>query len=167
MLLHLKQNPEIRIEDSVAYVKQILDEKLSEFLELVLMDEGSKIVKQLHLSAMKTFRMFFNSRNLYDTKAELFDDIKKAIYVPLLFHSHSQQPRPSSSDDLRRKLPPLVTTPTPKTSEIVKTTSACIDMKIKAYQPTRTGLLGKARSSSRSIIIPKFGGQTLLPRKCF
>lgn len=142
---------------------------MSEFLELVLMEDGSKIMKQLHLSTMKTFRMFFNSRNVYDTKTELFDDIKKAIYVPLLFHSHShsQQPRPSSSDDLRLKLPPLVTTPTPKTSEIVKTTSACFDMKIKAYQPTRTGLLAMARSSSRSIIIPKFGGQTLLPRKCF
>lgn len=158
VLLHLKENPRSCMDDSIAYVKHILDEKMREFLELVLMDGNGglddrtvpKIMKQLHLSCMKTFQMFFNSTNLYDTKSELFDDIKQAIYVPL----HSQQ----RSSDHRIKLPPLITTPTPETREIPKT-SACFHLRIKA-RPAGLGII-TARTSP-TINIPNFGGQTLV-----
>lgn len=90
VLLHLKENPKSQIHDSVAYVKNILNEKTREFLEIVLLDDNGgiddqipKSMKQLHLSCMKVFHMFFNSTNLFDTKAELLQDIKRAIFIPI------------------------------------------------------------------------------------
>lgn len=83
--LHQNQNPLADIDDSVAYVKRILDEKTKEFLQIVLEDSSSDMprsVRLLHLSCMKVFQMFFNSTNLYDSKEELIDNIKKAIYIP-------------------------------------------------------------------------------------
>lgn len=41
VLLHLKGNPKAEIEDSISYVKEILDEKKTELLEHALMDYGS------------------------------------------------------------------------------------------------------------------------------
>lgn len=92
VLLHLKQNPKLGIHDSVGYVRNIVDEKTREFLELVLMEDDTnggldnmdkKPVKQLHLSCMKVFHMFFNSTNLFDTKLELLHQIKRAIFIPI------------------------------------------------------------------------------------
>lgn len=103
VLLHLKENPKSHIHDSIAYMKQILDEKTREFLELVFMEDVDvngglheydlrtlKSMKQLHLSCMKVFHMFFNSTNLFDTKAELLHEIKRAIFIPI---------RPQPSDE--------------------------------------------------------------------
>ncbi|KAK3028505.1 hypothetical protein RJ639_038573 [Escallonia herrerae] len=85
VLLHLKENPDGDIEDSIGYVKNILDEKRKELLQHVLMDELSdlpKPCKHLHLSSMKVFQMFFDSSNRFDSNTELLQDIKKAIYDP-------------------------------------------------------------------------------------
>ncbi|CAK9136639.1 unnamed protein product [Ilex paraguariensis] len=90
VLLHLKENPEATMEDSIAYTKAILDEKKKEFLEHVLMDgfnDLPKICKHLHLSCLKVFQMFFNSANLFDSDTELVHDIKKAIYIPLEYQT--------------------------------------------------------------------------------
>ena len=86
VLLHMRENPEANIEDSIAYTREILEEKKKEFLQHVLMDGFSDLPKQcrlLHLSCLKVFNMFFNSTNLFDSNTELIQDIKKAIYVPL------------------------------------------------------------------------------------
>lgn len=93
VLLHLKQNPKLGIRNSVGYVRNIVDEKTREFLELVLMEDDNngggldnmdqKSVKQLHLSCIKVFHMFFNSTNLFDTKQELLHQIKRAIFIPI------------------------------------------------------------------------------------
>ncbi|KAK3015532.1 hypothetical protein RJ639_006663 [Escallonia herrerae] len=85
VLLHLKENPDGNIEDSIGYVKNILDEKRRELLQHVLMDELSdlpKPCKHLHLSCLKVFQMFFDSGNRFDSNTELLQDIKKAIYDP-------------------------------------------------------------------------------------
>ncbi|KAK2969848.1 hypothetical protein RJ640_030157 [Escallonia rubra] len=85
VLLHLKANPDGDIEDSIGYVKNILDEKRKELLQHVLMDELSdlpKPCKHLHLSCLKVFQMFFDSSNRFDSNTELLQDIKKAIYDP-------------------------------------------------------------------------------------
>ncbi|KAK3028498.1 hypothetical protein RJ639_038566 [Escallonia herrerae] len=85
VLLHLKANPDGDIEDSINYVKNILDEKRKELLQHVLMDELSdlpKPCKHLHLSCLKVFQMFFDSSNRFDSNTELLQDIKKAIYDP-------------------------------------------------------------------------------------
>ncbi|KAK3015535.1 hypothetical protein RJ639_006666, partial [Escallonia herrerae] len=85
VLLHLKENPDGNIEDSIGYVKNIFDEKRKELLQHVLMDELRdlpKPCKHLHLSCLKVFQMFYDSSNRFDSNTELLQDIKKAIYDP-------------------------------------------------------------------------------------
>jgi geranyllinalool synthase len=86
VLLYLKDSPEADIEESIAFVREIVDEKKKEFLEHVLMDGYSdlpKPCKHLHLSCLKVFQMFFNSTNGYDSNTEMLQDISKAIYIPI------------------------------------------------------------------------------------
>ncbi|KAF8413939.1 hypothetical protein HHK36_001935 [Tetracentron sinense] len=86
ILLYLKENPEADIEDSIAHIRKILDEKKKELLENVLMDDIGDMPeswKQLHLSCLKVFQMFFNSTNGYDSETQMLHDINKAIYLPL------------------------------------------------------------------------------------
>ncbi|KAK6149889.1 hypothetical protein DH2020_017414 [Rehmannia glutinosa] len=91
VLLHLNENPNITIEDAIAYVKQILEMKRKEFVKHVFMDDDmSKSCKQIHLSCMKVFEMFFNSDNLFDSETALVDDIQKAIYLPIVHKSKSE-----------------------------------------------------------------------------
>ena len=86
VLLYLKENPGADIEDSTAYVREILDKKWGELLQHVLMDgfrELPKPCKLLHLSVVKVFQMFFHSSNRYDSNTEMLQDVQKAIYIPL------------------------------------------------------------------------------------
>ncbi|XP_062162550.1 (E,E)-geranyllinalool synthase-like [Alnus glutinosa] len=86
VLLYLKDSPEADIEESIAFVREIVDKKKKEFLEHVLMDGYSdlpKPCKHLHLSCLKVFQMFFNSTNGYDSNTEMLQDISKAIYIPI------------------------------------------------------------------------------------
>ncbi|KAL3519684.1 hypothetical protein ACH5RR_017833 [Cinchona calisaya] len=118
--LHLNENPQANIDDSVAYVKHILDEKTKEFLQIVL-EDGScdmpRSFRHFHLSCMKVFQMFFNSTNLYDTQLELNDNIKKAIYIP---PGHTQI----------TPLPKGPSSAPPEKKEVIKV-SARFDPKIK------------------------------------
>nr|QIQ55998.1 putative terpene synthase 7 [Eremophila drummondii] len=89
--IQLNENPNVvNIQDSVDYVKGILEAKRKEFLEHVYMDDDMpKPWKQIHLSCMKVFQMFFNSGNLFDSETALLDDIDKAMYRPIdRKHSH-------------------------------------------------------------------------------
>ncbi|XP_073057547.1 LOW QUALITY PROTEIN: S-linalool synthase [Primulina eburnea] len=86
--LHMKQNPNPKacIEDSITHVNQILEEKMKEFMEHIFMEGDNSMPKscrQLHLSCMKLFHMFYNSANNFDCDTALVDDIKKAIYLPI------------------------------------------------------------------------------------
>ncbi|CAL5183397.1 unnamed protein product [Lathyrus oleraceus] len=86
VLVNMMENPEFEIEDSIAFVREIVEKKKKEFLELVLIDGLSdfpKSTKQLHLSCLKVFQMFFNSKNRFDSNTELVEDINKSIYLPL------------------------------------------------------------------------------------
>ncbi|KAJ4930464.1 hypothetical protein NE237_000168 [Protea cynaroides] len=86
VLLYLKENPEANIEDSISAIKNMLDQKKKEFLKHALvnhMGQMPKSCKQLHLSCLKVFQMFFNNANLYDSDTVMLEDIKKAIYDPL------------------------------------------------------------------------------------
>lgn len=85
-LLHMNENPGAQLDGSIEFVKEILANKKKEFLENVLMDgfnDMPKKCKLLHLSCLNVFHMFFNSCNLFDTKAAILEDIMRAIYVPL------------------------------------------------------------------------------------
>ncbi|CAL5183398.1 unnamed protein product [Lathyrus oleraceus] len=86
VLVNMMENPEFEIEDSIAFVREIVEKKKKEFLELVLMDglsDFSEPSKQLHLSCLKVFQMFFNTKNSFDSNTDLVEDINKAIYLPL------------------------------------------------------------------------------------
>ncbi|XP_054801413.1 (E,E)-geranyllinalool synthase-like [Prosopis cineraria] len=86
ILTNLIENPELDMEDSIAFVREIIGKKKKEFMEHVLMDEmcdWPKPSKQFHLSCLKAFQMFYNSSNRYDSKTDLLEDIEKAIYLPL------------------------------------------------------------------------------------
>ncbi|XP_058750802.1 S-linalool synthase-like [Vicia villosa] len=86
VLVNMMENPEFEIEDSIAFVREIVEKKKKEFLELVLIDGLSdfpKPSKKLHLSCLKVFQMFFNSKNSFDSNTDMVEDINKAIYLPL------------------------------------------------------------------------------------
>ncbi|XP_050230103.1 (E,E)-geranyllinalool synthase-like [Mercurialis annua] len=87
VLLHMKENPEAKIEDSIAYVKQIINQKKKEFMEQTLKDDINGLPKEFrhfHLSCLKVFQMFFDSSNGYDsTTTKMLQDIQNAIYLPI------------------------------------------------------------------------------------
>ncbi|KAJ9690377.1 hypothetical protein PVL29_012829 [Vitis rotundifolia] len=107
VLLHKKENPETDIEDSISYVRGILDEKKKELLEHVLSDGLSdlpKSCKHIHLSCMKVFQMFFNSGNEFDSNtSEMLEDIKQAIYIPLEFQTSKPSIKPLPLPSERKK----------------------------------------------------------------
>ncbi|PON84631.1 S-linalool synthase [Trema orientale] len=100
VLLYMKENPEMGIEDSISVIQKILEEKKKEFLELVLVRDKSdnmpEACKELHLSCLKAFQMFYGSSNAFDSTTELLADINKAIYEPLLMDT-DQGPIPINS----------------------------------------------------------------------
>ncbi|XWS15698.1 hypothetical protein CRYUN_Cryun34aG0024100 [Craigia yunnanensis] len=86
VLLYMKENPGADIDDSIAFVRELLDKKRKELLKHALMDGFSDLPiasRHLHLSCMKVFEMFFNSSNRYDSNKGMLQDIQKAIYIPL------------------------------------------------------------------------------------
>lgn len=86
VLINLIEKPELDMEDSVAFVREIIGKKKKEFLEHVLMDEICDMPRpsrQFHLSCLKVFQMFFNSTNHFDSDTDMLEDINKAIYLPI------------------------------------------------------------------------------------
>lgn len=86
VLLHMKENPNLGVEESIEVIQKILDEKKKEFLEHVLvsgMSDMPEACKLLHFHCLKIFQMFFNATNAFDSPTELLADINKAIYDPL------------------------------------------------------------------------------------
>lgn len=86
VLVNMLENPELDIEDSIAFLREMIGEKKKEFLEHVLIDEHCDLPKPsklLHLSCLKVFQMFFNSKNRFDSNTEMVEDINKAIYLPV------------------------------------------------------------------------------------
>ncbi|XP_040369540.1 S-linalool synthase [Rosa chinensis] len=99
VLLHMKENPDLGVEESIEVIQKILDEKKKQFLEQVLVNgvnDMPEACKLLHFQCLKAFQMFYNSTNAFDSQTELLADINKAIYFPLkvdhrsLASSHSQ-----------------------------------------------------------------------------
>ncbi|KAI8000000.1 (E,E)-geranyllinalool synthase [Camellia lanceoleosa] len=150
VMLYLNENPQADMENSIAYVKEMLDEKKKELLKHALIDgfnDLPKPCKHFHLSCLKVFQMFFNSNNIYDSTADLLHDIKKAIYSPLEY----QIPKP---------LKPLRPWPTKHNNESSKV-QACF-IKTFKYQGTKK-FIGQqfTRTNSRMgcekvIVPPKF-----------
>lgn len=86
VLLYMKENPDANIDDSITFMRDLIDKKRKELCTHALMDGLSDLPvesRRLHLSCMKVFQMFFNSSNRYDSNTEMIQDIRKAIYVPL------------------------------------------------------------------------------------
>nr|GMC78824.1 (E,E)-geranyllinalool synthase [Ipomoea batatas] len=126
VLLHLNEHPEGHIEDSIAYVKDMVDKMRKQFLEQVLMTTDDhddnympKSCNLFHLSCFKVFQMFFNSYNLFDSKADLRQEIMKAFYIP--FEQDLQQP----SNPLITVIKPLpVLPPLERSSEGAKVSAS-------------------------------------------
>ncbi|XP_059283880.1 (E,E)-geranyllinalool synthase [Lycium ferocissimum] len=134
-LLHLNENPEGHIEDSIDFIKKILGDKKKEFLENVLMDRSNdmpRTMKLLHLSCLNVFHMFFNSCNLFDTQTAILEDIMKAIYIPLQQEQQTPMPPPS------KPLPPMLP-PQEKKIEIAKF-NACLNGKNFKQQVGNIGI---------------------------
>ncbi|KAI9121580.1 hypothetical protein K1719_008613 [Acacia pycnantha] len=86
VLINLIENPEVDMEGSIAFLREIIGKHEKEFIEHVLMDEmcdWPKTTKQFHLSCLKAFQMFYNPSNRFDSKTDVLQDINKAIYLPL------------------------------------------------------------------------------------
>ncbi|XP_020576698.1 S-linalool synthase-like [Phalaenopsis equestris] len=95
ILLYLKENPKEGIDDAKAFVMNILEKKKKKILQLVMSKDSTKSEmptewKDLHLSALKVFQMFFNSTNAFDSPTMLVESINKAIYEPLVNRKASQ-----------------------------------------------------------------------------
>ncbi|KAF3451527.1 hypothetical protein FNV43_RR07622 [Rhamnella rubrinervis] len=111
ILLHMENNKDLDIGESIAYVRGIVEKKKEELVEHVLMDYSfasddhhlQKLCTHLHLSCLKVFNMFFNSSNKYDTNTEMLDDIIKAIYSPLQLQSSNSNLTPPLSLPLESK----------------------------------------------------------------
>ncbi|XP_022714596.1 (E,E)-geranyllinalool synthase-like [Durio zibethinus] len=78
------KTPETDIDDSIAFVRDLIDKKRKELLKHALIDGFSDLPiasRRLHLTCIKVFQMFYNK---YDSNPEmLHQDIQKAIYIPL------------------------------------------------------------------------------------
>ncbi|EOA34402.1 hypothetical protein CARUB_v10021930mg [Capsella rubella] len=86
VLIHMKSHCGLKIDDSIAYIENIIDSKRKEFMEHVLNDgisNLSKPCKDIHMSLCNVFEMFFNKKNRYDSDTEMLEDIKKALYDPI------------------------------------------------------------------------------------
>ncbi|KAH7838107.1 hypothetical protein Vadar_022141 [Vaccinium darrowii] len=86
VILYSKANPKVGLENSIKYVKEILDAMKKQLLEHALMDGFNDLPKTcnlFHVSILRVFYMFFNSSNLFDSTAGLLHDINNAIYVPI------------------------------------------------------------------------------------
>lgn len=84
--LSLMMNPNLKMEDSIAEGREIIDEMTKEFLQHVLVDGESNLPKPcklLHLTCLKVFHMFYNSSNAFDSDTQLLEDISNAFYLPL------------------------------------------------------------------------------------
>lgn len=84
--LRLMMNPNLKMEDSIAEGREIIDEMTKEFLQHVLVDGESNLpkpCKMLHLTCLKVFQMFYNSSNAFDSDTQLLQDISNAFYLPL------------------------------------------------------------------------------------
>ncbi|KAG6419087.1 hypothetical protein SASPL_121296 [Salvia splendens] len=105
VMLHWQQNPESGIEESVAHVREMLELKKKELVQLVFSDrfeqEMSKSCKQTHLYCMKVFEMFFNSANLFDSETALMQDINKSIYLPITHRKPFPFTAPSAVPSLK------------------------------------------------------------------
>ncbi|KAG8385583.1 hypothetical protein BUALT_Bualt03G0060300 [Buddleja alternifolia] len=99
VLLHLKENPNMSIEDSITYVREILEVKRKEFLKHVFMDDMSESYKSIHLFCMRAFEMFYTSENLFDRENAFLDAINKAIYLPI----HHKKPFLASNPSEKKK----------------------------------------------------------------
>ncbi|KAI0512274.1 hypothetical protein KFK09_012913 [Dendrobium nobile] len=88
VLLYLKENPKAKIDDAIAFVRTILEKRKKELLQMAMSRDSAtsqmpREWKDLHLSFLKVFQMFFNSMNAFDSPNMLLDSINKAIYEPL------------------------------------------------------------------------------------
>ncbi|KAG8381989.1 hypothetical protein BUALT_Bualt05G0029800 [Buddleja alternifolia] len=99
VLLHLKENPNMSIEDSITYVREMLEVKRKEFLKHVFMDDMSESYKSIHLFCMRAFEMFYTSENLFDRENAFLDAINKAIYRPI----HHKKPFLASNPSEKKK----------------------------------------------------------------
>ncbi|KAG1347133.1 putative S-linalool synthase-like [Cocos nucifera] len=97
--LYMKENPEANIQDSVAYIKNILERLKKQMLEIIMTDDNTEVPKewkQIHLCVLKAFQMLYNTQNAFDSPTALLQDISMAIYEPL------------AMDDQRTLLAPFV-----------------------------------------------------------
>ncbi|KAH0462557.1 hypothetical protein IEQ34_010132 [Dendrobium chrysotoxum] len=97
VLLYLKENPKAKIDDAIAFVRAILEKKKKELLQMVMSRDSTtpqipREWKDLHLSFLKVFQMFFNSMNAFDSPNMLQNSINKAIYEPLGREMLTSQP---------------------------------------------------------------------------
>ncbi|XP_019708546.2 S-linalool synthase-like [Elaeis guineensis] len=88
--LYLKENPRANIEDSIAYIKNILERLKKQMLEIMMTDDNTEVPKewkQLHLCILKAFQMLYDTQNAFDSPTALLQDISMAIYEPLVMDS--------------------------------------------------------------------------------
>lgn len=74
------------IEEAITQTRSQLDAEQKKFLEHVKSIGYSDMpceLKELHLSCLKTFQMFYNSSNAFDSQTALLQNINMAIYEPL------------------------------------------------------------------------------------
>lgn len=95
VLLYLKENLELDIENATDCIGKILDKQKKEFLKMTLEDYicVPKQWRQLHLCGLKAFQMFYNSNNGFDSPTALINNINKAFYEPLVTDTWKTTPQ--------------------------------------------------------------------------
>ncbi|CAL9203285.1 S-linalool synthase-like [Musa acuminata AAA Group] len=84
--LYMKENADASIEDSIDHIRDILEKKGKEFVELLFGDEYNsvpKLWKELHLTTLKAFWMLYDTTNKFDSPTALLQNINMAFYDAL------------------------------------------------------------------------------------
>lgn len=106
VLLYLKEKPELDIEGSSEYIRDIVNKQKKDFLKMALEDGVigvPKLRRLLYLGGLKAFQMFFNSTNGFDSPTEMVNSINRAIFEPLVMETWSTAPQPSPQPHLGSK----------------------------------------------------------------
>ncbi|XXG70517.1 hypothetical protein AAC387_Pa06g3264 [Persea americana] len=106
VLLYLKENPELDIEGSSEYIRDIVNKQKKDFLKMALEDGVAgvpKLRRLLYLGCLKAFQMFFNSTNGFDSPTEMVNSINRAIFEPLVTETWSTAPQLSPQPHLGSK----------------------------------------------------------------
>ncbi|WOL18082.1 hypothetical protein Cni_G26875 [Canna indica] len=185
--LYSKENQGACAEDSIEHIRNIIEMKEKEFMEIYMNVDSYAGVpnewKELHLATLKSFRMLFDTSNVFDSPTALLKSISSAFYDPIEIEAEKMIPVPSEKENSYKPfLKEMLTTLLRKNNGgLLRTTSddgfAGKDCNAQRQKPQSTNItqslkyniqrsskawkMSKIQSSSGALVAPCFSNSTL------